>query len=110
MERPTFRDWLSEAIPASGLSKREIARRMAAKHPAGVSLDTIETARRTINKVLKADLSPRDPLRDSIADALGRDDHPSVADEDDDDLEATLAALTREHPQLVRVLARNLRR
>lgn len=105
-----FRDWLAGAIQESGLSKREIARRMAAKHPAGANTDTMETARRTINKILKGDLSPRDPLRDSIAEALDRDDHPSVEEEGADDLEATLTALTRENPVLARALVRMVRR
>lgn len=109
MAPKTYREWLAEAIPASGLSKREIARRMAAMHPRGVSLDTIETGRRTVNKILAGDLTPRDPLRSSIAAALGRDDHPSVQDEEDDDLEATLFALTREQPQLARALIRLVR-
>ena len=96
-------------LPASGLSKREVARRMARKHPHGVTPDTIETGRRTINKVLAGDLSPRDPMRASIAEALGEKKFPSVDDEEED-LEATLAALVRERPQLAREIARMVRR
>lgn len=103
-----FRGWLAEAVSASGLSKREIARRMAAKHPQGVSHDTIETARRTINKVLAGTLTPRNPLRESIAAALGRGDFPSVEDEDEDDLQATLQKLA-EDPQAARAVSRLLK-
>lgn len=109
---PIFRDWLSEAVVASGLTKREIARRMAAKHSRGVNTDTIETARRTVNKILAGDLTPTQPTRDWIADALDRDDAPSVASEDDDeesDLSSTLHALVREQALLSRKLTRALR-
>jgi transcriptional regulator with XRE-family HTH domain len=106
-----FRDWLSDAIPTSGLSKREIARRMAAKHPRGVNLNTIETGRRTLNKILAGDLTPTQPTRDSIAEALGRDDAPAVTDEDDEesDLSSTLQALAREQAELSRRLSRALK-
>lgn len=80
-----FREWLGDALTVSGLSKREVARRMAAKHPSGVKLDTIETARRTINKILAGDLTPTQPTRDSIAEALEREDAPSVDDDEDDE-------------------------
>jgi transcriptional regulator with XRE-family HTH domain len=110
---PVFREWLSEAVATSGLKKREIARRMAAKHPRGVNTDTIETARRTVNKILAGDLTPTQPTRDWIADALDRDDAPSVASEDDDDEESDLSALlhslVREQADLSRKLTRALR-
>jgi len=110
---PVFRDWLFGAVTTSGLSKREIARRMAAKHPRGVNLDTIETARRTVNKILAGDLTPTQPTRDWIADALERDDGPSVASEDDDDeesdLSSTLHALVREQAEMSRRLTRALK-
>lgn len=108
---PIFRDWLSEAITASGLSKREIARRMAARHPKGVNLETIETARRTVNKILAGDLTPTQPTRDSISGALERDDAPAVSDEDeeDSDLPSALQALVREQAELSRRLSRALK-
>jgi hypothetical protein len=106
---PSYREWLADAIQESGLSKREVARKLAAKHPNGVSLETIESYRRTIRKILFDGQTPRDPLRASIGEALDRDDYPTGADEDEDDLEATLAALTREHPQLARALTRLVR-
>lgn len=84
---PLFREWLAEAIEGSGLSKREIARRMATKHPRGVTFETIETGRRTINKILAGELTPTQPTRDSIAEALDRGDHPAVSSDDDDEEE-----------------------
>lgn len=102
---PRFRDWLSEAVETSGLSKREIARRMAARHPRGATAETIETARRTVNKILAGDLTPTQPTRDSIAAALERRDAPSVDDEEEEpDLAATLLALAELNRQSRRVL------
>jgi transcriptional regulator with XRE-family HTH domain len=112
-QSPAFRDWLAEAIGQAKISKRELARRMAARHPRGATADTVETARRTINKILAGDMTPTQPTRDSIAAALGRDDHPSVsADEDDEvpDLDATLAAMAREAAELARMMRRLERR
>lgn len=106
---PTFKEWLTGAISDSGMSKREIARRMAAKHPKGVTLETIETGRRTLNKILAGDLTPTQPTRDSIAEALGRTDQPSESDEEEDDLQATLQALAREQAELNRRLNRALK-
>lgn len=108
---PAFREWLEGAIAESGLSKRAIARRMAAKHPQGVTLDTIETSRRTLNKILAGDLTPTQPTRDSIAEALGRSDHPPALQDDDEeeDLQATLQALAREQADLNRRLNRALK-
>lgn len=105
---PKFRGWLAEAVPQSGLSKREIARRMAAKHPLGVTAETIDTARRTVNKILAGDLTPTQPTRDSIAAALERDDAPSVVDDEEEepDLEATLQALARDVSRALRAVGK----
>lgn len=109
---PKFAEWLAEAIPASGLSKREIARRMAATHPRGVTPDTVETGRRTINKILSGDLTPTQPTRDSISAALERVDGPPVSADHDGkpDLEATLQAIARETAELNRRVDRALRK
>lgn len=109
---PVFRNWLSGAVADSGLTKREIARRMAAKHSNGVTTDTVETARRTVNKILAGDLTPTQPTRDWIADALERGDAPSVASEDDDeesDLPSLLHSLVLEQAELSRRLTRALK-
>jgi hypothetical protein len=108
---PVFRDWLSNAISTSGLSKREIARRMAAKHPRGVTADTIETARRTLNKVLGG-MTPTQPTRDLIAAAIERDDAPSVEGDDDDeesDLATVLLRIVKDQDDLSRRLTRALK-
>jgi transcriptional regulator with XRE-family HTH domain len=107
---PQYREWLAEAVETSGLSKREIARRMATRHPRGVTADTIDTARRTVNKILAGDLTPTQPTRDSIAAALARADGPAVGDEEEEpDLAETLHALAREQSELSRKLDRALR-
>lgn len=91
---PKFRKWLSDSIEESGLSKREVARRMAAGHRDGVTAETIDTGRRTINKILSGDLQPTQPTRDLIAAALKRDDAPSIDDEEEEpDLQETLRDL-----------------
>jgi hypothetical protein len=74
-----------------------------------VTLETIETGRRTLNKILAGDLTPTQPTRDSIAEALGRTDQPSESDEEEDDLQATLQALAREQAELNRRLNRALK-
>jgi transcriptional regulator with XRE-family HTH domain len=106
-----FREWLGEAITTSGLSKREIARRMAAGHPRGVTAETVETARRTINKILAGDLTPTQPTRDSIAAALDRGDAPALGDDDEeeDSLADTLQRIARQQAELAQ-LARRLDR
>lgn len=107
-QSPKFRTWLSEAVDSSGLSKREIARRMALRHQRGVTAETIETARRTVNKILAGDLTPTQPTRDTIAAALERGDAPSVEDEDEEpDLQQTLqdlAELNRQYNRLLRTV------
>lgn len=106
---PRFKEWLAQAVAESGLSKREIARRMASKHLRGVTPETIDTFRRTLNKIAAGDLTPTQPTRDSICEALGRDDAPSVEDDEEPDLEATLQALAREQAELSRKLSRALK-
>lgn len=81
---------------------------MAAKHPRGVTAETIDTYRRTLNKIIAGELTPTQPTRDAISAALGRFDAPVVGDDDmeDEDLEATLQALAREQAELGRRIAR----
>lgn len=83
---------------------------MATRHPRGATAETIETARRTVNKILAGDLTPTQPTRDSIAAALERSDSPSVEDEEEEpDLAMTLEALAREHGALSKKYRRALR-
>lgn len=105
-----FRDWLAAALPESGMSKSEVARRMALKHPLGVTHGTKETARRTLNKILAGTLTPTRATQAAIAEALGRTDAPADDDEESEqDLPATLQALAREQAELSRRLSRALR-
>lgn len=87
---PQYREWLAGAIHDSRLSKREIAKRIAVNHQDGATHQAIETYRRTLNKILAGDLTPTNPTRDVIAAALDRDDHPSVEDDEEDDLQRQL--------------------
>lgn len=106
---PKFGIWLKQAIAESGLSKREIARRMAAKHPKGATPETVDTARRTLNKIVGGEQTPTQPTRDSIAAALGRGDAPLVDDDEEIDLAATLQAIAREQAEVNRKLSRALK-
>lgn len=105
---PKYREWLKKAIAESGLSKREIARRMASKHPLGATADTIDTARRTLNKIAAGDLTPTQPTRDSIGEALGRGDGPAVDDdlEEELDFEAAIQSMARDLAALRRAAAK----
>lgn len=83
---------------------------MAAKHPKGVTYETIETGRRTINKILSGDLTPTQPTRDLIATALERDDAPSEDDDEEDEMPAALLhALVRQQADLNRRISRALK-
>jgi hypothetical protein len=97
---PRFREWLEDAISRSGLSKREIARRIATKHPDGPTHAATETYRRTLNKILAGDLTPTNPTRAVIAEALGEGDFPSVEDDEEDELERALAAIAERKQRL----------
>jgi len=87
MEGPriSFGDWLRDAIAAEGVSHRGLARRIAEKHPQGANETTIDSARRTLRKILHNDLNPTQPTRDAIQEALGRTDAPRVDDEERDE-------------------------
>ena len=109
----TFRDWLASEMEKRSVSRREIARRLAAQHPRGVTPDTVETYRRAVRRYLEADPQvPTEQTQAAIARALGVDpaDLPSGDDEEEDgDLAATLQALAREQKELSRRLQRALR-
>lgn len=108
-----FRTWLQDEIDAQGLSRREVARRMATKHPKGVTPSTAETYRRAIYKYLDPEQpsNPTQPTREAIAEALGVDPSTIPADDDDEeaDLQATLQALLHEQAELSRRLSRALK-
>lgn len=107
----TFRDWLAGEMDRQGLSRREVARRLALQHPKGVTVDTVETYRRAIRRYL----DPVDPQRPNpttrlaFADALEADpaDVPTVDDEVEDVVD--LAELMREQAALSRRVRRALK-
>lgn len=91
-----FRDWLGSEMERQGLSRREVARRMAEKHPSGVTPQTTETYRRAIRRYLDVEnpQRPTAPTRNAIADAL---DVPreSVPTDDEEEEDLQLALLLR---------------
>lgn len=109
----TFRDWLAGQMETRELSRREVARRLAAQHPRGVTADTTETYRRAIRRYLETDPQvPTEQTQKAIAVAIGVDpsELPDGDDEDEDeDMAATLQALVREQKELSRRLERALK-
>lgn len=111
---PTFRGWLDNELKQQGVSRRELARRLAAGHPEGVTPKTLETYRRAIYKYLdpSKQRTPTEPTRLAFAAALGVDPALVPTDEEDDedepDVAATLQALAREHADISRRINRAL--
>lgn len=82
--RITFKDWLAERVgDAPGcVSRRELARRLAAQHPGDGGEETAESHRRNLRKILKGETAnPTQATRDAIQDAL--DDHTAPTAEQD---------------------------
>lgn len=109
----SFRFWLNEQLEANGISRREIARRLAAQHPGGVTHQNIETYRRAIYRYLDDTdpMLPNKQTRSAFAVALGCDpsEVPSPDDEEPaPDLSATLQMLAREQADLSRRMNRLL--
>lgn len=91
--RPVFREWLKEALERHEVSRRELARRLAERDP---SDGDPETHRRSIRRILDGTiLSPTQPTRDAIQDALGDETAPTVQDEDRSEADA-MEALARQ--------------
>ena len=89
-----FRDWLSSEMEARDVSRRELARRLATKHPKGVTPGTVETYRSAIKRYLAGTQVPIDSTRGAIADALGVDRSQLPEDEEEEvDLERMVALL-----------------
>ena len=112
----TFRDWLAGEMEKRQLSRREIARRLAAQHPKGVNVDTTETYRRAIRRYLEVDPQvPTEQTQRAIAAAIGADpsELPSGEDDEEDDLALMLqasAALAREQAALQKRMERAFER
>lgn len=94
MAGPTFRDWLTGEMRRQNVTRRGLARRLAAQHPEGVNEATTETYRRAVYKYLHPvrPTKPTNQTRAAFAVALGvsPDEVPSTEDEEDDDLMAPL--------------------
>jgi hypothetical protein len=105
----TFRGWLSQKLVDEGVPRRELARRMASKHPAGVNPQTIETFRRAIYRYLDDTdpMRPNEQTRAAVAEAFGVD--PSEIPDDTEE-EPDLAAALRMMAAQNRTLTRQLRR
>lgn len=109
----TFRSWLAAELAGQNVPRRELARRLAAQHPKGVTADTIETYRRAVYRYLDpvAPMIPNQQTRAAFADALGvsPDEVPVSDDEDEPDLTAALQAIALGHVELGRQLTRALK-
>lgn len=93
----TFRDWLAAEMEKRQLSRREIARRLAAQHPKGVNVDTTETYRRAIRRYLEVDPQvPTEQTQRAIAAAIGAD--PSELPSGDDTRRRTWRRRCRRSP------------
>jgi hypothetical protein len=110
----SFRSWLISQLEEQAIPRRELARRLAARHPEGITPQTIETYRRAIYRYLDVTepMLPNLQTRSAFAAALGvsPSEVPSTDDEEGEpDLSATLQALAREQAELSRKLTRALR-
>lgn len=87
-----FNEWLAGEMARRSVTKRELARRLAAKHPEGVTSKTLDNSRRAVRRYLKGEQNPLAPTREAIADALGvdRDSVPSLDEEEEEDLNLAL--------------------
>lgn len=91
-----FREWLAGEMQRQNVSRREVARRLAAQHPKGVTTETVETYRRAVRRYLdpESPMRPTDSTRIAFAEAFGvdPDEVPSTEDEEED----LMAPLMRE--------------
>lgn len=88
MPGQTFSEWLGERVGdgPGQVSRRELSRRLAHKHPDdGNRVQRVEAQRRNLRKILSGQRALQS-TRDAICDALGvpRDSAPSLKDEDSD--------------------------
>ena len=89
------------------LTVRGLARTLAEQRHYDRAARPQESMRRTLNKYLHEGVQPSAGMRDALADAFGVDpsEVPS-ADDEEEDMAATLHALVQAHPRLARDLAR----
>lgn len=101
----TFAEWLEAELAKQGMSRRELARRLAAQYPGGDDLDAQESQRRTVKRILNGKThKPTKQTRDSICDALDVPRDAPPADSADD------APITREELHEFRRLSLKLER
>lgn len=110
----TFKAWLAGEMERQGLSRREVARRLASSHPKGVTPETTETYRRAVRRYLEADdpQKPTPSTRLAFAAALDVDpsEVPSSDDEEDElDMVAELHELVRQQKETRRKIDRILK-
>jgi len=88
VQSETFSAWLAERVGdgPGKISRRELGRRLAAKHPEdGGQQRLIDAQRRNVRRILAGQKATQ-ATRDAICDALDlpRDSAPSVEDEDEE--------------------------
>jgi hypothetical protein len=104
----TFRGWLQHELTTQGIARREVARRLATKHPKGATPETIETYRRAIYRYLdeSSPMIPNQSTRAAFAEALGvsLEEVPTEDEDEDLDIELAVTQMTRELRSLRRAL------
>jgi len=102
MPPTTFRDWLTGEMKRQEVTRRGLARRLAAQHPEGVTDATVETYRRSIYKYLHPTrpTKPTNPTRAAFAEALGVSPDEVPSTEDEEEAEDLMAPLMRELQRL----------
>lgn len=106
-QRETFTGWLRERVgeEPGKVSRRELAKRLAAKHPdEGRHQKLIDAQRRNVRRILAGQKAIQ-ATRDAICDALGepRGSAPAASDEDEE-TELVEALLRRIAPELRRAV------
>lgn len=94
----TFKEWLERTLERQQVSRRELARRLATRHP-GDYEEAVETHRRSVRRILAGRTRPSNKTREAIQDALGDHTAPSVEDERqaaDEERHDTAEALVRD--------------
>jgi len=107
MARQTFSAWLADRVgdQPGKVSRRELAKRLAANHPEdGRQQRLIDAQRRNVRRILAGQKATQ-TTRDAIVDALDlpRDSAPSVDDEDEE-TELVEALFRRLGPELRRAV------
>jgi hypothetical protein len=94
-----FSGWLREKLDEKRAADaqygvRTLARKMAEKHPAGVTYGTVESYRSTLKKYLRG-ARPGPAMRSAIAEALGVSEDEMPTREDDEEVARAVFRLGR---------------